>query len=94
MSLGTQQPDRHARYEARRRSTIDRGLRPNCREKTERIDLGMELLLLARGPNQTFSHFEIAAWCGCTGQAIRRIEQEALKRLRKMGAVRAVEEMS
>lgn len=51
-------------------------------ERSSRIDLGLAILSALRKPNQTLTSHDIAAWCDCTGQAIRQIEARALRRLR------------
>ena len=51
--------------------------------KTERTNLGLELLSIAALPKATFTYSEIAAWCGCSPEAIRIMEWKALRRLRE-----------
>lgn len=49
---------------------------------TRRIDLGLAILSVLRKPGQTLTSNDIAAWCDCSGQAIRQIEAKAIRRLR------------
>ena len=51
--------------------------------KTERTNLGLELLSIAALPKASFTYSEIAAWCGCSPEAIRIMEWKALRRLRE-----------
>jgi hypothetical protein len=51
-------------------------------DKTRRIDLGLALLHRRAIPGVSYGPDEIAWWCGCTDQAIRNIEQRALKKIR------------
>lgn len=51
-------------------------------EKTQRVLLGLELLMLAARPGVALSQEDIAAWCGCTRGAVYVMEKEALKKLR------------
>lgn len=51
--------------------------------KGNRLLLGLNLLDLARtNPRHCFTQDEIAAWCGCTPQAISHIEKQAMQKLR------------
>lgn len=63
------------------RDTIDREVRSTGRDKTHRVDLGLALLAVLLKPNRTLTTYDIAAWCGCTNEGIRRIEAKALKKL-------------
>jgi pantothenate kinase-related protein Tda10 len=63
------------------RDTIDREVRGNGKDKTHRVDLGLALLAALRKPGRTLTSYDIAAWCGCTNEGIRRIEMKALKKL-------------
>ena len=54
-------------------------------EKSKRTDLGLELLAIHAKPGVMLTREDIAAWAGCTNEAIRRIEVRALRRLRKFG---------
>ena len=75
----------------KRRDTRDDGGQQNGREKSARIDLGLELLALARKPGTTFTRYDIAAWCGCTDAYIYRIEERMKVRLAnrlKFGAMK------
>jgi hypothetical protein len=47
------------------------------------LDLGLELLCLARKPGEYFTHEDISVWCGCSPQRIMQIEARALTKLRK-----------
>lgn len=68
---------------------------PSGSQKTARIDLGLALLSRIALPGVTYTHDEIAAWCGCTNGAILMIERKALKKLRNrlffMGDRRLIE---
>ncbi len=46
------------------------------------IDLGLAVSALSMQPKETRTHREIAYFCDCTWQAIYRIEQKALRKLR------------
>lgn len=50
-------------------------------DRTARVDLGLQLLSIARRPGTTFTLQEIAVWCGCGREAVRIIEQRALMKL-------------
>jgi DNA-directed RNA polymerase sigma subunit (sigma70/sigma32) len=52
-------------------------------KKQDRIDLGLALLKSSAHPGDTFSYDEIAAYCGCSANAVRDIEQKALAKLRR-----------
>jgi len=47
------------------------------------IDLGLAVLEAMRTPGTRLTHRQIAAFCGCTWQAIWQIEQKALLKLRR-----------
>lgn len=47
------------------------------------IDLGLAISALTLKYGQTRSHKEIAAYCGCSWQAIYSIEAKALHKVRK-----------
>jgi len=66
---------------AERRSTRERGLPQNKGAKTARIDLGLALLAVAAKPGSELTHQDIAAWCGCTRDAIYLIEKSVLRKL-------------
>src|SRR5690349_9278796 len=70
--------------------TIDRETPLLGTAKRERIELGLALLA-ARAPKGVgHTSREIAAWCGCSVQAIQQIEKRALAKLKaKLGAVAA-----
>jgi DNA-directed RNA polymerase sigma subunit (sigma70/sigma32) len=51
--------------------------------KSRRIDLGLAVLSVLREPGKLYSLAEIAAWCDCTHEAIRVIEEKAMKKLRR-----------
>jgi hypothetical protein len=56
-------------------------------DKTERINLGMDLLIARQGGyGKCFSTREIAAWCDCSHAAIFLIEQRAIRHLRELFA--------
>ena len=46
------------------------------------IDLGLALLSVLRQPGECLTREDIAVWCDCRPQAIARIEQQALRKLR------------
>lgn len=50
--------------------------------KTKRIDIGLAILATKRLPRSGRSRTEIAAYCGCSRERIRQIEERALRRLR------------
>ena len=52
------------------------------REKTANIDLGLAILSVLANPGEPLTLDDIAAWCGCSRQAIENIERRALKKLR------------
>lgn len=56
--------------------------------RSERIDLGLELLRIARLPGEQFVQDDLAAWCACTRGAISNIEVKALRKLRRRVAMR------
>ncbi len=45
------------------------------------MDLGLELLGIA-AKGDPLTHYDIAAWCDCSVQAIIRLERRTLKKLR------------
>jgi DNA-directed RNA polymerase sigma subunit (sigma70/sigma32) len=69
---------------ARRALTADPGL--SGLDRSTRTMIGLELLAMRAKPGVTLTRDDIAAWCGCTQEAIRRIEVQALRRLRKARA--------
>jgi hypothetical protein len=50
--------------------------------KTKRIDIGLAILGTKPMPRSGRSRSEIAAFCGCSRERIRQIEESALRRLR------------
>ena len=46
------------------------------------MDLGLALLSVRAVPFWCYSHRDIAAWAGCTRQAIYQIEHRALRKLK------------
>jgi hypothetical protein len=50
--------------------------------KSQRIDLGLELLSIAE-PGIPHTQEEIAAWCDCTVRTIQHMERKALAKLRR-----------
>jgi hypothetical protein len=66
---------------AQRNATQDRSIRPRSPEKTERINLGLEVLSVIAEPGATFTHQDIAAFCDCTRDAIFLIERSALSKI-------------
>jgi len=56
---------------------------PVCgQRKTERVNLGLELLMILAQPGKQLTQEDIAAWCGCTKDAVYMMEREALKKVR------------
>jgi hypothetical protein len=53
------------------------------RLKRVRVELGLAILAAVAMPGASFSHQEIALWCGCDDGAIWLIEKLAMKKLRK-----------
>jgi hypothetical protein len=53
-----------------------------CPAKTKRIDIGLAILSTMPLPRGGRSCAEIAAYCGCSREAIRQIKERALRRLR------------
>lgn len=49
----------------------------------KRIDLGLALLSLVVKRGVPLTCDDIAAWCGCSANAIRMLEKRALKNLHK-----------
>lgn len=64
------------------RDMVDRSVQRNGPGKTQRIDLGLDILLSIRRPGERFTHDEIAYFCGCTRSAIFLVEHKALRKLR------------
>lgn len=62
------------------RDTIDISVRAG-RERRARVDLGLAVLEVLLKPGQTLTRDDIAAWCGVSQEAIRRIEGNALRKL-------------
>lgn len=52
-------------------------------DRSTRTLIGLELLSLHAKRGVKLTRDDIAAWCGCTQEAIRRIEVQALRKLRK-----------
>lgn len=50
--------------------------------KRQRIDIGLALLGVYCQPSTPYTLEEIAGWCGCSHQAIRMIQESALRKLR------------
>ena len=50
--------------------------------KMDRMDLGLAVLAAVSKPGASYTTNEIAAWAGCTHQAITRLELKALRKLR------------
>lgn len=50
--------------------------------KAERLDLGLAISRLSMQPGQTRTLEEIAAYCECTREAIRKIEKSALAKMK------------
>ena len=47
------------------------------------IDLGLALLSCLLVPGERLTTEDMAAWCGCSRSAIKRIEQRALRKVRQ-----------
>lgn len=56
------------------------------------IDLGLSLLACLLKPGEALTAHDIAAWCGCSGRAIQRIEALALRKVRQRLLVMAGDE--
>ena len=54
--------------------------------KMARIDLGLALMRCYSVPGTAYTQSEIAAWCGCSSEAIRQIEDRAIRKLRRLMA--------
>lgn len=67
-----------------RNRTTERGLPQNGVAKSQRIDLGIELLLRRCQRGHPKTCLEIAAWCGCSRSAIWQIESRAFRKVRKL----------
>jgi hypothetical protein len=50
-------------------------------EKSQRINLGLALLSVLNSNCNPLTSQDIAAWCGCTTQAISAIERRALRKI-------------
>jgi len=46
------------------------------------IDLGLSILSAIAVPGVSYTYDEIAAFCGCSWQAIQHIEEKALRKIR------------
>jgi DNA-directed RNA polymerase sigma subunit (sigma70/sigma32) len=55
----------------------------NGLHKTERVNLGLAILHALTPRGQTHTANDIAAWCDCSHQNIKQIEERALKKLRR-----------
>ncbi len=53
-----------------------------CAAKTRAIDLGLAIMSYDSLPRQDYTLVEIAAFCNCSPQRSRQIEQQALRKLR------------
>ena len=53
--------------------------------KTPRVDLGLAISGALLPPGRTRTTEEIAAYCGCSKQAISQIEKRTLLKLRRHG---------
>lgn len=51
--------------------------------KTESIDLGLALLAVASIRGVPLTAADIAIWCDCSPQRIRKIEEQAMRKLRR-----------
>ena len=61
----------------------DAALPANGGAKTERINLGLDLLAMRTPPGVELTQTEIAAWCGCRSEYIRQIEERGLRKIRR-----------
>lgn len=52
------------------------------RKKLDRIALGLAISACSMEPGQTRNLNEMAAFCDCTREAIRRIESSGLRKMR------------
>lgn len=59
-------------------------LRGATKERRARTDLGLALLSLVAIPGEPLDTYDIAVWAGCSHQNITRIEQKALRKIRKI----------
>ena len=73
--------DATARTRRNRAISADPGL--SGLDRASRTMIGLELLAMHAKPGVELTREDIAVWCGCTQEAIRRIEVQALRRLRK-----------
>ena len=55
----------------------------NNNKKTAEIDLGLALLSTVCNPGVELTLEDIAAWCNCSRERIRQIEEIALRKMRK-----------
>jgi hypothetical protein len=63
-----------------RNGTAGRGSRA---AKAKTVDLGLDLLSIARIPGVPLLHQDIAAWCGCSASNIWLIQERAIHKLKK-----------
>lgn len=66
---------------AYRGHTRDREVAGCGPEKARRIDLGLSILAARVQPGAELSPHDIAAWCGCTCDAISLVQKRALMKL-------------
>ena len=55
----------------------------NQTEKGNKIDLGLALLSVLLLPGEWLTLDDIAAWCDCSRERIRQIEESALRKVRR-----------
>ncbi|MES2219377.1 MAG: hypothetical protein V4587_00235 [Acidobacteriota bacterium] len=71
---------------------VDTGERQPSGSQTckDRTMLGLELLSRVAMPKVCYTQQEIAAWCGCSHQAIYQTEKKALRKLRHPAALKVL----
>lgn len=62
---------------------VDKSVSLNGRDKSRRIDLGLDLARMHSRFGSPMSVYEIAEWCGCSATRIQEIERQALIKIRK-----------
>ncbi|HYG24499.1 MAG TPA: hypothetical protein VEH04_17100 [Verrucomicrobiae bacterium] len=64
------------------------------RQKSDDIEFGLKLLTAIAEPGVRYDAAEIAAWCGCSRQAIEQLESKALARARQEFVKRGFQELN
>jgi len=72
--------------------TVDREVSLGGRAKADRIDLGLEVARKHMPPGG-FGLMELAAFCGCSHERIRQIQERALKRIRLFAGRETLKEL-